>query len=104
LLPNSDPCSFGGKSWFMVLDLLSGGRLTEAQLDTDGDGDVDENDRSSSGTQQDGAGTEANAASCLDANCAGDIALNSDSSGNLNQMLLRSYGAARGRQSWRQVR
>jgi type IV pilus assembly protein PilY1 len=104
LLPNSDPCSFGGKSWFMVLDLLSGGRLTEAQLDTDGDGDVDENDRSSSGTQQDGAGTEANAASCLDANCAGDIALNSDSGGKLNQMILRSYGAARGRQSWRQVR
>jgi type IV pilus assembly protein PilY1 len=104
LLPNSDPCSFGGKSWFMVLDLLSGGRLTEAQLDTDGDGDVDENDRSSSGTQQDGAGTEANAASCLSSDCPGDLALNSDSSGNLNQMILRSYGAARGRQSWRQVR
>lgn len=104
LLPNSDPCGFGGKSWFMYLDLLSGGMLPEAQTDTDGDGDIDQDDAVSSGTQQDGAGTGANSAACLSGDCRGDVVLNGDSGGDLNQMLLRSYGAARGRQSWRQVR
>jgi type IV pilus assembly protein PilY1 len=103
LLPNSDPCGFGGRSWFMVLDLLSGGILPDAQLDTNGDGVVDNDDPPSSGLQQDGAASEPVVGVCQSADCE-ELGLNTDSEGKINEMLLRSYGAARGRQSWRQIR
>jgi type IV pilus assembly protein PilY1 len=44
LIPNADPCSFGGESWIMELDTFSGGRLSYAVFDLDVDGDFDMDD------------------------------------------------------------
>jgi type IV pilus assembly protein PilY1 len=33
LIPDSDPCSFGGNSWLMELDALTGKRLQESPFD-----------------------------------------------------------------------
>lgn len=37
LIPDPDPCSFGGTSWLMELDAQSGGRLNYSVFDLDGD-------------------------------------------------------------------
>ncbi|MGI9236748.1 MAG: pilus assembly protein, partial [Woeseiaceae bacterium] len=44
LIPNTDPCAFGGDSWLMELDTFSGGRLDYALFDLDGDGLFDDDD------------------------------------------------------------
>jgi len=44
VVPNADPCSFGGKSWLMEIDALSGGEFSGAPFDTNGDGNIDDND------------------------------------------------------------
>ena len=54
LVPNTNPCSAGGSSWLFELDFQSGGQLTVAPFDTDGDGDVDAFDTITSAMQLDG--------------------------------------------------
>jgi type IV pilus assembly protein PilY1 len=44
LIPNPDPCAFGGDSWVMELNTFTGGRLSYAVFDLNGDGLFDEND------------------------------------------------------------
>jgi type IV pilus assembly protein PilY1 len=44
LIPNTDPCAFGGDSWLMELNTFSGGRLDYALFDLDGDGLFDDDD------------------------------------------------------------
>ena len=44
LIPDSDPCGFGGTSWLMELDALSGGRLTTTPFDLNRDGKFDGGD------------------------------------------------------------
>ena len=44
LIPDPDPCGFGGTSWLMELDALTGKRLTEAPFDLNRDGKFDEKD------------------------------------------------------------
>ncbi|MGH8193064.1 MAG: pilus assembly protein, partial [Woeseiaceae bacterium] len=44
LIPNPDPCAFGGKSWVMELNTFTGGRLDYAVFDLNNDGLFDEND------------------------------------------------------------
>src|SRR5262249_39000700 len=44
LTPTPDPCLFGGTSWLMELDALSGGRLNYTPLDLNNDGKFDSND------------------------------------------------------------
>jgi type IV pilus assembly protein PilY1 len=104
LIPSSDPCGFGGSSWLMVLDLLSGGRLTDAQLDTNGDGKVDGNDQPVSGVGSNEVQSRAESLTCISNDCGSDRLLTSGSSSELSDDPLRSVGAARGRQSWRQIR
>jgi type IV pilus assembly protein PilY1 len=38
LIPNNDPCGFGGDSWLMELDALSGSRLSYSPFDLNDDG------------------------------------------------------------------
>lgn len=109
LIPSNDECGYGGKSWLMVLDLLSGSKLTDAQLDTDGDGDVDAADnQNTSGISNnaDDAGIWSQAAGlrCLSDDCPADRLLSSSTNGTLDERALRSIAGARGRQSWRQIR
>lgn len=44
LIPSDDPCSAGGTSWIMSLDLTSGGRLAYSYFDYNGDGVIDQKD------------------------------------------------------------
>lgn len=107
LIPNSDPCGFGGRSWLMELDLLSGQRLPDTPLDTNGDGVIDENDDyngdSVSGVQDDQILSRPEILMCLTGNCV-DRKLSSGSSGELYEISEVSDRASRGRQSWRQIR
>jgi len=38
LIPDSDPCSYGGSSWLMEMDALTGARLEAPPFDLNGDG------------------------------------------------------------------
>ncbi|WP_210395816.1 pilus assembly protein [Motiliproteus sediminis] len=38
ILPSTDPCAFGGSSWLMNLDALSGARIDRPTFDVDNDG------------------------------------------------------------------
>lgn len=44
LIPDEDPCSFGGDSWIMELNSFNGGRLDYAVFDLDADGEFNDND------------------------------------------------------------
>ncbi len=39
IIPNGSPCEFGGTSWIMEFDPLSGNRLSESVFDLNGDGE-----------------------------------------------------------------
>jgi type IV pilus assembly protein PilY1 len=43
-IPDQDPCSYGGSSWYMELNAVTGARPETAIIDIDGDGDIDEDD------------------------------------------------------------
>ncbi len=47
MTPSADPCAFGGTSWIMAVNLSSGGRLNYVYFDTNGDGDLDSDDKAS---------------------------------------------------------
>jgi type IV pilus assembly protein PilY1 len=47
MTPSADPCAFGGTSWIMSVNLSSGGRLNYVYFDTNGDGDLDDDDTTS---------------------------------------------------------
>ncbi len=44
LIPDDDPCGFGGTGWLMELDAYSGAQLPYSPFDLDGDGDFDSDD------------------------------------------------------------
>ena len=44
VIPETNPCSGGGHSWIMELDVLSGARLEEAPFDINNDGKFDDDD------------------------------------------------------------
>jgi type IV pilus assembly protein PilY1 len=44
LIPNPDPCAFGGDSWVMELNTFDGGRLDYAVFDLNNDGVFDDDD------------------------------------------------------------
>jgi type IV pilus assembly protein PilY1 len=44
LIPSATPCEFGGTSWLMELDAVSGFRLDQPPLDITEDGDIDNED------------------------------------------------------------
>jgi type IV pilus assembly protein PilY1 len=43
-IPNTSLCSGGGNSYFYVFNSATGGRTDDAQIDVDGDGDIDDSD------------------------------------------------------------
>ena len=44
LIPSANPCEFGGSSWLMELDAVSGMRLEQPPLDITEDGEIDADD------------------------------------------------------------
>jgi type IV pilus assembly protein PilY1 len=44
LIPDTEPCSFGGDSWLMELNAITGNRLSESPFDLNGDDKFDDKD------------------------------------------------------------
>lgn len=107
-IPSGDPCAYGGSSWLMEMDALSGRRLDGSVFDVNNDGKIDDadfvlwggNNRGSVG----GRGFDE-----LIRNpgiiSGGEIEYKytSGSSGNIGVTKEDAGSAATGRQSWRQL-
>jgi type IV pilus assembly protein PilY1 len=120
LIPDEDPCNFGGTSWLMELDLLDGSRLDASPFDLNRDGLFDEDDNvseSGGGNDDDNVPPSglASQEGILQAPGIGDGNYGADgtavqykylpgSSGNI-QIVIENPGlGGTGRQSWRQLR
>ncbi|WP_374962911.1 pilus assembly protein [Spongiibacter tropicus] len=109
IIPTDNICGFGGSSWLMEVDAVTGGRYPSEVLDINGDEVVDELDRVLVGGAYlpvSGIGTDEliKTPGIID---AGDIEYKytSGSSGSITRFVEPGSGAARfGRQSWRQLR
>ncbi|MEX2496950.1 MAG: PilC/PilY family type IV pilus protein [Woeseia sp.] len=116
VIPNPDPCAFGGESWLMELNTFDGGRLDYAVFDLNNDGNFDENDwitvTDENGNQvrvpPSGIAPDINIIK-TPAIIAGigenqdEVKVMSGSSGQLIRISERG-GVGIGRQSWRQLR
>jgi type IV pilus assembly protein PilY1 len=114
LIPNADPCSFGGDSWLMELNMFSGGRLAYAVFDTDVDDDFDTDDWITV-TLPDGTTIDVPpSAVAPEIGIMDTPAVLTDDTGNENKIASGSSGQLVrvrergsidiGRQSWRQLR
>ncbi|MBN1238037.1 MAG: fimbrial assembly protein [Gammaproteobacteria bacterium] len=113
LIPSPDPCGFGGNSWLMEIEAVSGSRLVDSPLDINEDGNIDAGDFV---TVQLGDGTELTVpVSAIRSRegiirtpaivSAGELEykLSSGTSGNVETLRERgAYDRARG--AWRQLR
>ncbi|HEU4623250.1 MAG TPA: PilC/PilY family type IV pilus protein [Steroidobacteraceae bacterium] len=111
IIPNTDPCTFGGTSWLMSLDALSGGRLSYPPFDLDNDHLFTDTDFI---TLPDGTKIPASGMQWTEgmvgkpgvvAGQNEDFGYGSGSSGNDPEKKNLNTGPGdRGRQSWRQLR
>ncbi|MFT7234472.1 MAG: type IV pilus assembly protein PilY1, partial [Methylophagaceae bacterium] len=120
MIPEGDPCGFGGSSWLMELDAVNGRRLDNAPFDIDQDGDfdnddllatidsngdgvIDENDSVNiSGIRRDDVGIIKTPGVVSTGNNT-EVKYVSGTSGKL-EVFFESAGEPFGRQSWRQLR
>ncbi len=111
-IPSSDPCSAGGRSWLMTLDLFDGAHLDHTPYDLNGDGRFNSADYVGSGSgavPASGIATTVGLTArpaLLAANSSGacDYLIMAGSTG-ASETVCRNPGARGfGRQSWRQVR
>ena len=117
LIPDADPCKFGGRSWLMELDALTGSRLKKSPFDLNRDDQFDEGDHvnagdldgdgkddvvSVSGKQSLDGGISTNPA-IFDAGNGKEVKIASKSSADF-EVTVESSGITPGRKSWRQLR
>lgn len=120
LIPESDPCGWGGTSWLMEIDAVEGRRLATspfdvnedgtfdindllASYDTNGDGTIDANDKVAiSGIRKHGVGI-IKTPGIISTGDDTEVKYVSGSSGSL-EVFKESAGDPFGRQSWRQLR
>jgi type IV pilus assembly protein PilY1 len=116
LIPDPDPCRFGGDSWLMEVDAYSGARLPETPFDLDGDGFFTVGDyvTDSTGVDVVASGKKSNvgilpAPGILkDTTDTGtgsgrEFKYFSGSSGDIEQVTESRGVGGIGRQSWRQI-
>ena len=117
LIPGDlDPCSPGGVSWFMVLDVFSGAQLPFTPFDFSGDGEFDQNDYVSvGGTDVPGSGRKSKVGitstpGLLTKKDGNEVAIFSgsgdkaDPDGDIDEEVgLNGEEYAPGRESWRQL-
>ncbi len=116
LIPVPDPCKFGGNSWLMELDAVTGARLVKTPFDLNhderfdqgdyvnaGDLDGDGNDDviPVSGKQSTDGGISTNPA-IFDAGNGKEVKISSKSNANF-EVTVESSGNPPGRKSWRQL-
>ena len=112
LVPNTDPCTFGGSGWLMELDAVTGAQLPLTPFDINGDGQFTSADFvtvviAGVNTQVPVSGKKSKVGIIKTPSVvkAGnkEYKYTSGSSGNL-EATTESGGAGTGRQSWRQRR
>lgn len=115
LIPASDPCSFGGDSWIMEFDALTGSRLGSSPFDVNRDGVIDQNDAVTvtvgdtsitvygSGVISD-VGIVPEPGILTDRANPREFKYTAGSSGNIQTTIESTPPNERGRQSWRPVR
>ncbi|HKR35402.1 MAG TPA: PilC/PilY family type IV pilus protein [Steroidobacteraceae bacterium] len=111
LIPDVDPCGFGGHSWLMELDSVTGKRLAEAPFDLNRDGKFDANDfvpgtppRAPSGMYSGEVGITPEPGVLTDPLHGVEYKYTPGTSGQI-QVVGENPGAGNvGRQSWRQIR
>ncbi|MBI5462895.1 MAG: hypothetical protein HY941_11990 [Gammaproteobacteria bacterium] len=108
-IPDSDPCLGGGSGWLMAADFLTGGTTTEIEFDYNGDGVLDELDKTASGDTIEGKkldpglGLPSDTA-CMGNNCyiSGTNVVEGDEVSNTGVKDLGGIGT--GRLSWEELR
>lgn len=109
MLPSTDPCDFGGKSWLLELSPMTGARLSNPVFDINGDGKIDSSDNQTvdsssipvSGKNFDEIISSSTFVTKSDGQT--EVKYQSGSSGNIKQTLEAISNTAKGRQSWRQL-
>lgn len=110
MIPDQDPCGFGGDSWLMELDALTGQRLIEPPFDLNRDGKFDENDFVPGTTPLSPSGMKSEVGITPEPGVLTDPVRGIEykylpgTTGNI-QVTGENPGAGNvGRQSWRQIR
>lgn len=98
LIPTEDPCSFGGSSWLMELDVFTGARVVHPVLDLDGDGVMDDY----SGVKFDEIVSRPQILEDDDPDSEKEFKYQSGTSGNIIVTVERA-DTTDGRLSWRQL-
>ena len=109
LIPDSDPCNFGGTGWLMELNAQDGARLGYTPFDVDGDGIFTAADYLSYGTNSVAVSGRKSTVGIIPA--AGIVAtVNKEykytpgTSGNIEKVDENIGPDMEGRQSWRQIK
>lgn len=110
LIPDQDPCGFGGDSWLMELDALTGKRLAESPFDLNRDGTFDARDYAPGTPPVPPSGMKSEVGITPEPGVLTDPVRGIEykympgTTGNI-QMIGENPGAGNvGRQSWRQIR
>jgi len=105
--PSGDACAYGGSSWLMEVDALSGKRLDGSVFDVNNDGKIDDADFALWGSNRGGVGGRGFDELIRNPGIisGGEIEYKytSGSSGNIGVTKEDAGSAATGRQSWRQL-
>jgi type IV pilus assembly protein PilY1 len=112
LIPDTDVCAYGGRSWLMDMDALTGSRLAYSPFDLNRDRAFNDGDYANvavAGSSQRVAVSGLSSESILarPAIIAGenaDFAFAPDTGGGMTSPRLNSGPSGSGRQSWRQLR
>ncbi|MEY3123418.1 MAG: hypothetical protein RI993_2243, partial [Pseudomonadota bacterium] len=98
LIPSNDPCEAGGRNWLMLLDAQTGGMMTGAEFDTNGDGKINSQDRIIAGINSDGIRSESVAIS------AGSLIhlIAATTTGAVENITIKN-DAPPPRRSWKQI-
>jgi type IV pilus assembly protein PilY1 len=107
LIPERDPCGYGGNSWLMELDARTGARLWQPPVDVNGDGRIDQDDLVD-GVIPSGimlpVGISPEPGILLSVSGDREYKYNPGTSGEIAVTLESRPDTTRGRQSWRQLR
>lgn len=108
LIPDNKPCGFGGTSWLMELDALSGTRLATTPFDVNNDGVIDGEDmidnEPASGLQRPDSGIMPAPGILLSEDGKIEYKYTPGTDGNITITAEDPGKGVAGRQSWRQIR